>query len=60
MRFDRQFAAGIFASLIAFLALPIFLPGFTIIGSFIITQIIVWVLAWLFLNMTYLGGGRKR
>lgn len=60
MRLDRQFAAGAFASLIAFLALPIFLPGFTIFGTFLVTQIIVWLLAWAFLNLTYMGGGRRK
>lgn len=59
MRFDRQIVAGLFASLIAFLALPAFLPGFTIIGGFFVTQIIVWGLAWVLVNLTYFGGGNR-
>ena len=59
MRFDRQIVASIFASLVAFLAVPTFLPGFTLFGSFLITQIIVWGVAWVFVNLTYLGGHKR-
>lgn len=61
MRLDRQIVASIAATAVGFWLFPMLFPHFTLFawGGAILTNFIIAALAWIFVNMTYMGGGRR-